>query len=279
MSVDRPTRRHLLKTSLIAALGLSGCVSGNGGSSTASSPVPTDDEPTATHTDAERPARVASLSVSDFILYPLAGTHPHVHRQANMQYVIVRLDSSLSMETLRNRLTLEVNNGSVPLADRQPVPRRRDTSDIAFALPKDKTLGSGRVLFDQTEIHSLSTATLDRLNNPPVFEVSEPSVTATEVQAGTQREVTVIFRVANTGEGRGEFGASLKGNDVSGANTLTATVDAGTDRSVHGDTTIVGDDDMATIRLDWGADEWTTDIPVVGTPPESDTPTQTPAPQ
>lgn len=280
MTVGRPTRRNLLKTSLVTALGLSGCVSGNGVSSTDSSPVPTDDETTATQTDtAERSARVASLSVSDFILYPLAGTHPHVHRRSNTQYVTVRLDSSLSMKTLRNRLTLEVDSGSAPLADRQPVPWRRDTSDVAFALPKDKPLRSGRILFDQTEVHSLSSATLDRLNNPPAFEVTDPSPSLTEVQAGTHREVTVTFRVANTGEGRGEFGASLKGNHVSGANTLTATLDTGTDRRLDGDATIVGEDDTATIHLDWGSDEWTRNIPVVGSSTESETQTRTPAPQ
>lgn len=279
VTLDRPTRRHLLKISSITALGLSGCMSGNSESSPDSSPAPNDDEMTATQTHSERFARVASLSVSDFILYPLAGTHPHVHRRANTQYVTVRLDSSVSMEILRNQLTLEVDSQSVPLAERQPSPWRRETSDVAFALPKDRTFGSGRVLVDQAEVHSLSSATLDRLNNPPVFEVSDPSVSSTEVQAGTQREVTVTFRVANIGEGRGEFGASLKGNYISGSITLTATLDAGTDRRVLGDTTIVGEDDTATIRLDWGLDEWTTDISVVGTPTESDSPTQTPAPQ
>lgn len=280
MTADRLARRHLLRTSLITALGLSGCVSGNGGSSMDSSPSPTDDEPTTTQADtAERTTRVASVSVSDFILYPLAGTHPHVHRRANTQYVIVRLDSSVSVEGLRNRLTLEVDSSSIPLADRQPVPWQHDASDVAFALSKDETVESGRLLFDQTEIHSLSTTIPNRLNTPPLFDVSDPSVTATEVQAGTRREVTVTFRLANIGDGRGEFGASLKGNYVSGANTLTATVDAGTTRQLYADTTIVGEDDAATIRLDWGSGEWTTDIPVVGTPTGSETPTQTPAPK
>lgn len=280
MTAERLTRRNLLRTSLITAVGLSGCTAGNDGSGTDSSPTPTGTETTTpTTTTDDGTTEVASLSVSDFILYPLAGTHPHVHRRANTQYVVVRLDSSFSPETLRERLTLELDGGSVPLADRQPVPWQHDTIDLAFAVGKGDTYESGRVFFDQTKLHSLSQATLDRLNNPPVFEVAEPSVSPRDVRVGEKIEATVEFSVSNTGDGRGQFGASLKGNFVSGSKTLTATVDAGAERSITGTTRLVGEGDAATIRLDWGSGEWTTDIPVVGTPTESATPTQTPAPQ
>lgn len=280
MTVERLTRRDLLWTSLVTAVGVSGCTAGNSDSRTDSSPTSTDTETTTpTTTTDDGTVHVASLSVSDFILYPLAGTHPHVHRRANTQYVVVRLNSSFPPETLRDRLTLELDRESVPFAERQPVPWQHDTIDLAFAVTKGDTYESGRVFFDQTELQSFSQATLDRVNNPPVFDVSEPSVSPKEVQVDETIEATVEFSLSNTGNGRGQFGASLKGNFVSGSKTLTATVDAGAERSITGTTRIVGEGDTATIRLDWGTDEWTTDIPVVGTPTESDTPTQTPAPQ
>lgn len=277
MAIDRLSRRHLLRASLMTAVGLSGCISRNGGSPTDSSPSITEDRTATPRTTTEdETATIASLAVSDFILYPLAGTHPHVHRRANTQYVVIRLNSSVSIETLQYRLTLELDSESVPPSEHQLVPWRHDTIDLAFAVPKGKTFESGRVLIDGTELHSLSDTTLERLNTPPVFEVSEPSVSPTEVHVDSQIEATVEFRVTNTGNGRGEFGASLKGNFVSGANTLTATLDAGAERVITGATQIVGKDDTATIRLDWGSDEWTSGIPVVGTPSESEPPTQTP---
>lgn len=222
---------------------------------------------------------VASLSVSDFVRYPLAGVHPHVHRRANTQYVIVRFDSSLSIETLRDRVTLEVDERPSSLAERQPVPWQRDTTDLAFALRKDDSFESGRVLFRSTELETLSDSTLGRLNTPPVFEVSDPSVSLNHVQAGARTDAAVTLSVTNTGDDGGEFGASLEGNLSSGANTLTATLAAGAERDLTGVTTVIGEGDTATVSLDWGVDEWTTGIPVAGTPTGSDTPTPTPAPK
>lgn len=266
MTIDPLSRRHFLKTSLLTAVGFTGCISRNGESRTNFSPTSTEVETLApgTTTDDATPT-VASLAVSDFICYPLSGTHPHVYRRANTQYVVVRLNASVPMETLQNRLTFKLDNESVPRSERQPVPWRHDTLDMAYAVPKGNTFESGRVLFDQTALHSLSNPTLKRLNTPPVFEVTAPSVSPTEVHTGDQVEATVEFTVTNTGNGRGEFGASLKGNFISGANTLTATLEAGEEQVITGTTQIVGNGDTATIRLDWGTDEWTIGIPVVGT--------------
>jgi hypothetical protein len=283
MPADVMSRRSVLKASVIMATGLSGCASET--AETDSSSSPTDDKqtsPNRTTTEGtptgESPSIVA-LSVSDYVLYPLAGAHPHVHRQPNTQYVIIRIDSPADSDSLRHRLTLELDGKSVSLADRQPVPWQHDTTDIAFAVAKDETVESGRVLHEGAALRTLSSTTLDRLTNPPVFDVADPSVSLTELSAGADREATIDFRVTNTGDGRGEFGASLRGNFVSGAKTLTATVDAGAERTVTGATHVVGKGDAAKIRLDWGSDQWTKGIPVVGTPQEPETPSPTPAPK
>lgn len=269
MPIQSLTRRHLLKMSLVSAVGLSGCVSEEGESpADSSSPsdgetTSSDDETTPGTTSPDGNTSVVELSVADFIRYALAGVHPHVHRRANRQYVVVRIETSMSMDTLRERLTLELDGASVSLADRQPYSWQHQTIDLAFAVPKDESFDTGRVLLNGVELHSLSNATLDRLNNPPVFEVSEPSVSPTEITAGDQLDAMVAFTLANVGKGPGDFGASLKGNYLSGSNTLTVTLDVGAERVVTGATQIVGEGDEATIRLDWGSDEWTTAIPVV----------------
>lgn len=219
---------------------------------------------------------VADLSVADFLRYPLAGTHPHVHRRANTQYVVVRADTSLDPRLLRAGLALELDGESVPLADRQPVPWRNDTVDVALAVSKDRSVERGRVLFGGTVLRTLSEATLERLNAPPVFVVSEPSVTADGIRQGERKAVTVSVGVENTGEGAGTFGASLSGNFLSGSKTVTARLDPGTRRELAASVDVVGQRPVR-VRLDWGSGEWTTEIPVVGTPTDGATPT--PAPQ
>lgn len=277
MRSARVSRRSLLKTSTVAIVGLSGCVLGDEASPAASSSPCLEEGTMPTGSNAaDGCTSVASLSASDFILYPLAGSHPHVHRRANTQYVVVRLDSSRSSETVRDRVTLELDGRSVSLAERQPVPWRNDTTDLAFAVPKDETFDSGRAMLDGTELAMLSTPLLDRLNNPPVFEVGDTSVSPAAVPAGAQIEATVEVTITNVGEGPGEFGASLTGNFVSGAETLTATLAAGAERDVTDVIRIIGEGDTARVRLDWGSDTLVTDIPVTGTPPESGTPTPTP---
>lgn len=258
------SRRDLLKTAVLPLVGLSGCVSVNREPAANISTTPGDDETTVPGTNtADGTVRVASLSVTDYILYPLAGTHPHVHRRANTQYVVVRFDTSLSVDSLRNHVTVELDGDSVPLADRQPVPWMHDTTDFAFAVSKDESFEGGQITFDRTTVHSFTGTTIDRLNTPPVFEVGQPSVSPTEVGAGERIEATVAFDLTNTGNGRGEFGASLEGNVLSGSQTLTATLDPDAERRITGTTRIAGEGEVATVRLDWGADEWSTDIPVV----------------
>lgn len=193
--------------------------------------------------------------------------------------MIVRSNSSRSQRTLRNRLTLTLDGDPAPLADRQPAGFETDTVDVAFAVSKSETYDSGRVLHEQAERRSLSASTLDRLNNPPVFEVSNPTVSPDEIEAGARTDATVRFEVHNTGDGSGTFGASVSGNLVSGSATMTATLDSGTHREVSTSTPITGDGDAATVQLDWGTEEWSTDIPVVGTLTSAESPTGTPYPQ
>jgi len=59
------------------------------------------------------------------------------------------------------------------------------------------------------------------------------------MQAGEEKPATVQFDLANTGDG-GTFGARLKGNVVSGSNTVTATLDSGARREISASTEIVG---------------------------------------
>lgn len=215
---------------------------------------------------ADGTVRVADVSVADFLTYALSGTHPHVHRRAGTQYVVVRADGSAPPESVRDRLTLELDGEAVPLAERQPVPWDNETVDLAFAVPKGPTIASGRVLVDGSERLELPRATIERVNTPPLFEVSTPSASPAEVGAGERTDATVRFGLANTGEGAGTFGASLEGNALSGARTVTATLSPGAERAVRASTRIVGTGEEATVRLDWGSGEWTTGIPVVGTP-------------
>jgi len=242
-----------------AALGsLAGCLSGSDSSSPSPSPSASTDTDDAT-------LRVDSLSVADFVRYPLAGNHPHVHRRAGTQYVVVGAATSLSAGAVRERLTLELDGEPASLAPRQPVPWERETVDLAFIVPKDSTVESGRVLFDGAAVRSLGTATVTRLNAPPVFEVGEPSVSPTEIETGTSVDATVRFDVTNVGDGRGTFGASLGSSYLSGSRTLTAAIDAGAERELTGSIPISGEDGAPTVRLDWGTDEWRTRVPVVGT--------------
>lgn len=258
-------RRRLLETSA-ALVTFSGCLSETPESESGAtcSPEPsTDRTPTPERGSADGAVRVASLAVTDFLLYPLAGHHPHVHRKTGTQYIIARAATSYSRETVRERLTLELDGESVPLAERQPVPFEHDTVDLAFAVSKRDEFDDGRVLFDQTELRSPSDSTIARLNTPPVFKVSEPSVAPNEISAGEQTVATVQFDLANTGDGCGTFGASLSGNLVSGSNTVTATLAAGAQRAITASVDVVGEGDEATVRLDWGSNQWSGTVPVL----------------
>jgi hypothetical protein len=74
------------------------------------------------------------------------------------------------------------------------------------------------------------------------------------LRRGAERETIVEFGVTNSGDARGELGASLNGNFVSGTERLTATAEPGAKRTVTGMTRVVGRGDAAEIRLDWGLD-------------------------
>ena len=255
MRSTRSSRRRLLATGVATLAGLAGCLSGPSDTSPDLSPSETD-------TSSES-VSVASLSVADFIVYPLAGDHPHVHRAADTQYVVVSIDTDRDAETVRKRLALELDGETVELASRQPAPWRTETVERAFAVSKARTTGGGRLLSGGLRLTDLSAETVARLNSPPVFEVSEPSVQPAEISADEQTEATVTFGLANTGTGAGTFGASLKGNYVSGAATVTVNLDAESETEAEVSTSIVGDGEEATVRFDWGADEWVGRIPVV----------------
>jgi len=284
--------RALSRRRLLAATGslvtLAGCLSDDSGSgsqtptsqTSASSPTSSTDATTTTETQTpDRSVYIDSLTVADFFHYPLGGAHSHVHRRSGTQYVIVRLETSYSGDAVRTRSTVELDGESVPLADRQPVPFANDTVDVAFAVSKSEDFESGRLLFEDDELRSISASIIGRLNEPPMFEVSEPSVSPDEVPAGERTEATVRFDLTNRGEGRGTFGASVTGNYLSGSSTMTATLDPGARREVTGSVPVVGRDDAATVRLDWGADQWEGTVPVVGTSTtsgQSDTSAETP---
>ena len=266
MALQPYSRRRFLAASLPTVVGAAGCVSETPGTATDSdsepeqSPDPTPDSPTAAGD-----VRVVDSSVADFVLYPLSGTHPHVYRRAGMQYVVARIATEMEWGAVSDRLALELDGESASLAERQPVSWDHDDVVVAFAVAKARTIERGTVRFDGETLRTLSAETVTRLNNPPVFDVSNPTVSPTGVEAGETVSGTVTFTLSNEGDGPGTFGASLKGNYVSGANTVTATLEAGAKREVSASVKLYGEGDEARVRLDWGADEWVTGVPVVGT--------------
>lgn len=244
----------MLRTGTLVAVGLAGCLSRDS---------PTDPSGGEADGDAAGDGGIASLSVRDYVIHPLAGVHPHVHRRADTQYVTVRVRAETDERTLRRRLSLTLDGAEMPLAERQPVPWQNKTGDVAFAVPKSTTYDDGRVRTGGTAAQSLSARTLARLNNPPTFAVGTVTASPEAIPVDEEREATVQFDVENTGDGAGEFAASLSGNYASGASTLTRAIEAGEQRRVEATTTVVGSGDTASLRLDWGTDRWHRAIPVV----------------
>jgi len=268
MTLQPRSRRQLLAASAVAVAGAAGCVSdepeATAPTDTGGTPETVTSTPTATQTPADGIGLV-SLSVADFIRYPLSGTHPHVHRRAGKQYVVVRLATGMEWGPVSDGLTLDLDGEPAALAERQPVSWNHDDLEVAFAVSKDREVERGELRFEGETVRTLSTATVTRLNNPPVFEVASPSLSPSEVQSGAVVTAMVTFTLSNHGPGAGTFGASLKGNYVSGANTVTATLEAGAQQEVSASVKLHGEGEDATVRLDWGADEWVGGVPVVGT--------------
>ncbi|MBP1985916.1 hypothetical protein [Halolamina salifodinae] len=264
MSLQNLSRRRLLVGGVAAVTGTAGC-SGSARTEADGTTEPSPesvDSPSPTGTPA---ARLAELTVAEFILYPLSGTHPHVHRKAGRQYVVVRLSTELDRGAATEAVALELDGEAVGLASRQPVPWRKDTVDVAFAVAKDRTVGSGELQSRGSTLRTLSAETISRLNEPPEFDVGEPSVSPAEIGAVETEQATVSFTVANRGDGAGTFGASLSENYVSGSKLVTASLQPGEERELTPSIRIRGEGDVAHVRLDWGVDQWVTEIPVAGT--------------
>ncbi|WP_411964736.1 hypothetical protein [Haloferax sp. YSMS24] len=260
------TRRRTLTVGCLTFVGLAGCLADGGDTdaNAGSTGTTNDSNSDEAQTDSTPPGEISpvELAVTDFVEYPLAGVHPHVHARRETQYVVVSVDSSLDDEAVRERLGLQLDGQATALADRQPVPWESNTTDVAFAVSKGDQYETGAVIGDGMRLHSLSETTLERLNRPPRFHVSDLSVSPAELHPDEQTTATVRATVENAGEGTGTFGASLKGNYVSGSKTVTVTLDAGTTAELEATTRVVGDGDEAPVRLDWGRDEWETEIPV-----------------
>ena len=260
MALQPCSRRRLVVTSVAAVAGAAGCVADTSGT------TPTSETPTTGTTDTpDEGVELVNLSVADFVVYPLSGTHPHVHRRAGMQYVVARIATASDWGEVTDGLVLDLDGEAATLAERQPISWDHDDVEVAFAVSKDRQFERGTLRFEETTLRTLSAETVTRLNTPPVFDVSSPAVTPDEINAGETLSATVTFSLSNDGTSAGTFGASLKGNYVSGANTVTATLEAGAEREVEGTVKLHGRGDEATVRLDWGADEWATGVPVGGT--------------
>lgn len=264
------SRRRALHAAAVALTGFAGCLAENQDEPASPTPATSGPPPSESPTPTESPSgsptvELVALSVADFIVYPLAGTHPHVHRRAGIQYVVVRIATELDWSAVSDGLTLELDGEVAALAERQPVSWDNDDVEVAFAVSKDREVDTGVLQFDGRTLRTLAPETIERLNRPPVFEVEPPTVRPDEVEAGEQVEATVGFGLSNVGDGAGTFGASLKGNHVSGADTVTRTLDAGAETTVTAVVALVGEGEEARVRLDWGADEWVETVPVVGT--------------
>lgn len=262
MALQNVSRRRLLAGSVAAITGTAGCSGSTKTEADGTTEPGTEsaDSPSSTGTD----SRLVELSVAEFVLYPLSGTHPHVHRTAGHQYVVARLSAEVEHASTE-AVTLELDGDAVGLASRQPVSWRNDTVDVAFAVSKDRTVERGELQLHGSTLRTLSAETISRLNEPPEFELGEPSISAAEVETGETVLATVSFTVANRGDGPGTFGASLSGNYVSGSKLVTASLQPGEERELTPSVRIHGEGDVAHVRLDWGVDQWSTEVPVAGT--------------
>lgn len=268
------TRRRLLSGSVIVATGVTAGYlrrtppEGAGASSTRGEER-TDaagGETAPERTDASDPPDIVGVTVTDLLRHPLSRTHPSVHNRADTQYVVVRVaGGGREPREIREALRLTFGGPTAPLAVRQLVPWRRDTVDVAFAVSKGRRFDEGVVRYRETAVHTLGSAALDRLNEPPRFVVSDVDVSPGELDAGREATATVRLTVTNEGAGAGTFGASLTGNSVPGAETVTARLDAGTRRDVVGGVGVVGRGETVAVGVDWGFGRRQVTIPVVGT--------------
>lgn len=176
----RITRRRLLAGSVLAATGVGAGYSSRSPRSDVTAGTPADGsgeertEPTDTETATagESPSgdlpEVLGVAVTDFVQYPLSGTRSHVYGRADTQYVVVRVArAGRDPQELRDGLTLTFGGPTAPLAARQPVPWRRETVDVAFAVSKGRVFERGAVRYRGTVLRTLGSAALDRLNEPP----------------------------------------------------------------------------------------------------------------
>lgn len=275
-TADAETRRQFLAGSALAVAGVAGCF----GRSPSGSSGDSDDPSTETTSDDPIPD-VLGVDVADFFEYPLAGAHPHVYARADAQFVLAKVVpvGEQRSRDVGERLTLTMDEEPMPLADRQPG-KWYEPMRVAFAVPKGPRFEEGAVRHDGTLLHTLDESALERLNNPPRFVVSDIRVAPAELTVGEQVDATVRLTVANTGEGRGTFGASLSGNYSSGSTTVTATIGAGAERTVSGEIELVGQNESVLVTVDWGVDERQLEIPVVGeeTTGWTGTNTETPLP-
>lgn len=288
MPTDPPSRRRFLTALGCAIPAFAGCLSDSPASDASTAPgsdrtesgpetsdpqrAGTSDETAAADDTATPDARtvpggdrVESLTVGDFFEYALSGTHPHVHRRENTQYVLVSVDSSAEDRVVRGALSLSLDGDTVPTAERRRVSWANETVDVAFAVSKSESVDRGALRYDGTVVRRLEAETIERLNSPPRFEVSDVSVTPESLAADERAAATVQFTVRNSGEGPGTFGASLGGNFVSGFELVTVTLDPGESRTVEADTRVVGSEHGANVTLDWGQDYWSTAIPIPDT--------------
>jgi hypothetical protein len=209
---------------------------------------------------------IASVSATDFIQYALSGTHPVVTRETGTQYVTVRCDTTGSRAEVRERVALRLDGESIPLSGRQPYGWEHETVDLAFAVPKTETYAGGTVVVDGAH-QPLSEATIERLNDPPAFVVSRPTVSPDAIEAGEEATAEVRFTLENVCRGRGTFGASISGAD-SGYGPVTATLDPGEEREITAETRIVGRSNGTRVALEWGTNRFVATIPVIGTASE-----------
>ncbi|WP_372910608.1 hypothetical protein [Salinigranum sp.] len=266
-------RRRLLEGGTLLAAGVgTGCLGRTvGGNVDTGTAMDGERRTDSTRTEAEpTPAagdlpEVVGVTVTDFVQYPLSGTHPHVHNRADTRYVVVRVaQGQREPREIREDLTLTLGGPTAPRASRQPVPWQHESVDVAFAVSKARRVDEGQVRYRGTVLHTLGPAALDRLNEPPAFVVSDVGVSPAELDAGERATATVRLTVTNEGAGAGTFGVSLTGNYVSGAETVTARFDAGERRDVVSVVGVVGRGEAATVGVDWGVDSRRVTIPVVG---------------
>lgn len=262
------SRRAVLAASSALLIGSAGClddatrVPADSTPVTTTDPGHTDPDTTDSEPTATGPVAVENVRVQNHYVYLLASTHPRVARAAGHQYVIVAVSGGKTSSGDLEGLSLALDGERYPRSERSAY--ASGTYPVAaFAVPLDVSVDAGRIERGDRTLRTLDAAEIRRLNEPPVFEVSD--VSAPGYLDGTDADVPleISFTVENVGDGSGTFVADAGTSTLSGWRTVRVTVPPGESVTETTTVTIYGASTTeATAYLSWGSDEWSQAVTV-----------------